>query len=86
MIEFFGSLSLILGWKVRVMGFLISVIMTVAMFKVQWANGFFMNWFGVQAGEGYEYHLLAIGIGLALTMRGAGSLSLDRRVGGSGRG
>jgi putative oxidoreductase len=23
-------------------------------------DGFFMNWFGSQAGEGYEYHLLVI--------------------------
>lgn len=62
------------------MGFLFAVIMTVAMLKVHWANGFFMNWLGNQAGEGFEYHLLAVGIGLALTVRGAGSLSLDRLV------
>jgi putative oxidoreductase len=43
-------------------------------------NGFFMNWFGKQQGEGYEYHLLVIGIGLALLMTGAGKWSLDRLI------
>jgi putative oxidoreductase len=43
-------------------------------------KGFFMNWFGKQQGEGYEYHLLVIGIGLALLMTGAGKWSVDRLI------
>jgi putative oxidoreductase len=39
-----------------------------------------MNWAGNQAGEGFEYHLLAIAIGLTLLARGAGALSLDRLI------
>jgi putative oxidoreductase len=35
-------------------------------------NGFFMNWFGTQAGERYEYHLLVIGMALALIIAGGG--------------
>lgn len=42
------------------------------------ANGFFMNWFGSQAGEGFEYHLLGVAIALALVVRGSGALSVDR--------
>ena len=41
---------------------------------------FFMNWFGQQKGEGFEYHLLVIGIALALLIRGGGLLSVDRAL------
>ena len=40
-------------------------------------NGFFMNWFQNQGGEGYEYHLLMIGMCLALLFTGSGAFSLD---------
>jgi putative oxidoreductase len=39
-----------------------------------------MNWYGNQKGEGYEYHLLALAIAVALLVRGAGSLSVDRAL------
>jgi putative oxidoreductase len=35
-----------------------------------------------QKGEGFEYHLLVIGIALALLMRGGGKWSLDRALAG----
>ena len=43
-------------------------------------NGFFMNWFGaLPAGaEGFEYHLLAIGLGSVVVLNGSGALSVDR--------
>lgn len=43
-------------------------------------NGFFMNWFGgLPAGaEGFEYHLLAIGLASVVTLNGSGARSLDR--------
>jgi putative oxidoreductase len=43
-------------------------------------NGFFMNWFGsLPAGtEGFEYHLLAIGLASVVTLNGSGALSVDR--------
>jgi putative oxidoreductase len=34
----------------------------------------------IMQGEGYEYHLLVIGIGLALLMTGAGKWSGDRLI------
>jgi putative oxidoreductase len=37
-----------------------------------------MNWFGTQKGEGFEYHVLVITIGLLVVVRGSGALSLDR--------
>jgi NADPH:quinone reductase-like Zn-dependent oxidoreductase len=35
-----------------------------------------MNWFGQQQGEGYEYHLLVIGLAAALLVTGAGRWSI----------
>lgn len=43
-------------------------------------NGFFMNWFGkLPAGmEGFEYHLLVLGLCMAIFIEGGGKLSVDR--------
>lgn len=46
-------------------------------FTVHLQFGFFMNWFGNMKGEGFEYHLLVIGILLPLIISGAGKASLD---------
>src|SRR2546422_4846689 len=43
-------------------------------------DGFFMNWTGTQQGEGFEYHLLAIVIGLAVFIKGSGAMSVDRAL------
>lgn len=79
--EFFGSLGLILGFLARVAASGIIVNMVVAIWMVHRANGIFMNWFGNQKGEGFEYHLLAIAIGIAVVIRGAGAFSIDRIIG-----
>ena len=39
-----------------------------------------MNWFGNQKGEGFEYHLLAIGLALVVMIHGAGKASLDAMI------
>ena len=52
--------------------------MLVAALMVHAPNGFFMNWFGQQKGEGIEYHILALAIVLALLIKGGGALSVDR--------
>ena len=75
--EFAGSIGLILGCFSRVAAFGIATNMVVAILTVHEANGFFMNWFGAQKGEGYEYHLLAIGLALIVIIYGAGKFSLD---------
>ena len=75
--EFLGALGLVVGLGTRVAAFGIGVTMVVAA-TMHAGNGFFMNWYGQQEGEGYEYHLLAIGMAAALVIRGAGALSLDR--------
>lgn len=76
--EFLGSLGLITGLLSRVAAFGISCIMLVAIATVHFGNGFFMNWFGNQKGEGFEYHLLALGLAAIVMVRGAGAYSIDR--------
>jgi putative oxidoreductase len=79
--EFAGSLGLIVGLLGRVAAFGLGVEMAVAAFLGgHVANGFFMNWSGHQAGEGFEYHILVVVIALAVMIKGSGALSLDRLV------
>ncbi len=75
--ESFGSLGLIVGFLTRFSAFGVLCIMLGAIAMVHWPNGFFMNWFGKQAGEGFEYHLLVIGMSLALLIAGGGKWSVD---------
>lgn len=76
-IEFFGSLALIAGFLGRLMAFGIGIVMAGAMLTSHLKNGFFMNWSGQQAGEGFEYHLLAIAMAIALMIIGSGPWSVD---------
>jgi putative oxidoreductase len=80
MIEFFGSISLILGffsrfWALALTGMFIGII-----FTTQAEHGFFMNWFGNQTGEGYEYSLLVIGLALIIVVNGSGKWSIDQLI------
>lgn len=78
--ESFGAVGLIVGLFTRIAAFGILCDMIGAVAMVHWRNGFFMNWAGKQAGEGFEYHLLVIAISLAILIEGAGRWSIDRAV------
>src|SRR5947208_9889285 len=78
--ESFGALGLIVGFLTRFSAFGMLCIMLGAITLVHWPNGFFMNWAGKQAGEGFEYHLLVIGMSLALLLAGAGKRSVDGAI------
>ena len=78
--EFFGGLGLIVGLLTRIAALGIGVEMIGAIFMVHLPNGFFMNWYGTQKGEGFEYHLLAIAVAAVLLSRGAGAFSADRAL------
>jgi putative oxidoreductase len=78
MAEGAGWAGLISGLLTRVAAFGITVNMIVAVYMLHWQNGIFMNWFGNQKGEGFEFHLLAIAIGIVLIIKGGGALSVDR--------
>lgn len=80
MIEFFGSISLILGfisrfWALSLAGMFLGIIYTT-----QLEHGFFINWFGNQAGEGFEYSLLIIGLALSIVINGSGKWSIDKLI------
>jgi putative oxidoreductase len=75
--EFLGPLGLAVGLLTRVAAFGIACVMLVAIVTVHWPHGFFMNWYGNQKGEGFEYHLLVLGIAITLIIVGAGAWSLD---------
>ncbi len=81
--EFFGGLGLLVGLLGRVAAFGILCNMVVAIVLVSSHVGFFMNWFGTQKGEGYEYHLLAIALCVAILVKGSGAFSVDRALTGS---
>ena len=76
--EFLGPLGLVLGLLTRLAAFGIACVMLVAIATVHWTQGFFMNWAGTQPGEGFEYHLLVLGITIALMILGGGTWSVDR--------
>ncbi len=76
--EFLGSLGLIAGLITRIAALGICVMITVAALMLHVQNGFFMNWFGNQKGEGFEYHILVAAMAAALVIKGGGKWSLDR--------
>ncbi len=77
MSEFFGSLALISGAITRLAAFGAGCVMLGATLMVHLPNGFFMNWTGKQQGEGFEFHLLAMAIAVALMIIGGGRWSID---------
>lgn len=81
-IEQLGSLALVLGFFTRAAAAGIGAVMIGAIATVHLGNGFFMNWAGTQAGEGFEYHLLVLAMVAALLVGGGGRASIDRTLGG----
>ena len=78
--ESFGALFLILGLISRISAAGLAIIMLGAIIMVHGQYGFFMNWFGAQAGEGFEYHLLALGLSLVVLLKGGGKWALDTEI------
>ena len=76
-IEFFGAIALIVGFATRIVAVGIISLFTGIIATSHLQNGFFMNWNGNLKGEGYEFHLLIIGMAIALLVSGAGKWSVD---------
>jgi putative oxidoreductase len=79
-IEFFGALALIFGFATRIVSIGLIALFAGIVFTGHLDHGFFMNWSGQQKGEGYEYHLLVIGMALSLLVSGAGKWSADYAI------
>ena len=81
-IELLAPLFLLAGLATRASALGIAAVMVGAVTTVHLPYGFFMNWAGTQPGEGFEYHLLALGLAAVLVLGGGGRASLDRRLAG----
>lgn len=79
--ETFGMLFLLLGFLTKFWSTMIVCIMIGAIINVAAPNGFFMNWATkpkeLGGGEGFEFHLLMIGLCWALIVAGGGKWSVD---------
>lgn len=82
LLEFVGPALLLVGLGTRAVALGFAGLMVGAVATVHKSHGFFMNWAGSQQGEGYEYHLLVVGIAVALIAAGGGRWSLDRGLWG----
>lgn len=75
--EFLGALGIAFGVLTRLSAAGVGVTMLVAA-VINLHNGFFMNWFGAQSGEGIEYFIPVLALSLLLVVEGAGALSFDK--------
>ena len=78
--EFFGALALIAGTGTRLAALMVGGTIGVAALMVHLPHGFFMNWYGAQEGEGFEYHILVVGMAIASVLLGGGAYSVDRII------
>lgn len=76
LLETFGMLFLLAGLLSRLVAGSLIAVMIGAAYQHR-HNGFSMNWFGNQPGEGVEFFILAISLCLLITMQGAGKWSVD---------
>ncbi len=76
-VEFLGSIALVLGLLSRAVALGFIATMAGAITMVHAHNGFFMNWSGQQKGEGFEFHILALGLALVVLLAGGGKASID---------
>ncbi|HEY6880010.1 MAG TPA: DoxX family protein [Polyangiales bacterium] len=79
--ESLGALALAFGLFSRLTALGISAAMLGALLMVHLPNGFFMNWFGNQPGEGIEFGLLMLGLSVPIVVRGGGRFALDSLLG-----
>ena len=77
-LESIGAFALIFGAATRLVAASYIVLVLGMIYTTHIENGFFMNWYGSQLGEGFEYHLLVIGIAMTLIYNGGGKYALDR--------
>lgn len=77
LLQFFGSLAILAGIWGRFFALAMTCLFIGMIVTTHWPHGFFMNWSGAQSGEGFEYHLLAIGMSVVVLVIGSGAWSID---------
>jgi putative oxidoreductase len=81
-IEFFGGLTVLLGFLTRLAAAGLAIDMAAAIIKVHLMNGFFLNWsITPTKGHGYEFNLALLAMSIALLLSGPGRFALDRMLG-----
>lgn len=78
--ESLGAVALAFGLLSRVTAAGIAAVMVGAVLTVHLQAGFFMNWTGAQAGEGFEYHLLALALAIPIVVKGGGAWAVDQAI------
>lgn len=79
-IEFFGSIALIIGLATKPVSVAITIVALGIVITSRIQYGFFMNWYGTQKGEGVEYFIIYIAITASLVISGGGKFSVDRLI------
>jgi putative oxidoreductase len=78
--ELVGGLMLIIGAYALFAAFALLVVQGVAVWKVHYMNGFFLNWgLTPDRGHGIEFNLILAAALATLMLTGAGAFSIDRR-------
>jgi len=72
--ELIGGLFLLLGIFTRISAFFILIFMIVAVLKVHWTKGFF-----IQAG-GFEYNFVILCVCIALIILGGGKFGITKKL------
>ncbi len=79
--EFGGGLGVLCGFLTRLSASGVAITMAVAMYKVTWVNGFFLNnTCAAGRGHGIEFNLALLGMALALVATGGGQWAIDRFI------
>jgi len=79
--EFGGGFDVLTVFFTRLSAAGISAVMLVAIYKIHWAHGFFLNMNCLPGrGHGIEYNIALLGIALYLVLAGGGRWCLDRLV------
>lgn len=79
--EFGGGFGVLTGFLTRLSAAGISTVMLVAIYKVHWLHGFFLNMQCLPGrGHGIEYDIALLGMALYLVIAGGGRWCLDRLI------
>lgn len=77
LLQSFGALFILIGFAGRFFALALTALFIGMVVASHWQHGFFMNWMGNQQGEGFEFHVLAIGLSATLFAGGSGTYSVD---------
>jgi len=79
--EFGGGFGVLTGFLTRISATGIAAVMMVAIYKVHWSGGFFLNIACIPGRQhGMEYNLALLGMALFLMLAGGGRWCIDRLI------